>query len=157
MGREIANKPHPTPNPDAPHVHGVPREEVDPEEATYDSCVDDLSAVLAEAGSQPDPVLQSGAADAPVGTAAGGSSAVPAPPRTSEVFRTAYPSGVQENASGKAPARWPRAVRPRRSKAWNLNPLGKNPRAGTPPSWRNCATNTIKRPNTASPGSACCS
>jgi hypothetical protein len=104
MGREIPNKPHPTPNPDAPHVHGVPREEVDPEEATYDSCLDDLSAVLAEAGSQPDPVLQSaGAADATRGTAPGGSSAVPAAPRTSEVFRTAYASALEEHAGGKAP------------------------------------------------------
>jgi hypothetical protein len=103
MGREIPNKPHPTPNPDAPHVHGVPREEVDPEEATYDSCLDDLSAVLAEAGSQPDPVLQSpGAADAPRGTAAGSSSALPSAPRTSEVFRTAYPSGLAEGTGGKA-------------------------------------------------------
>ncbi len=101
MTREIPNKPHPTPNPDAPHVHGVPREkvsgsgsppgeEVDLEELNFDSCLDDLSVVLAAAENQPDPVLQSeGTTQAPA--AEGGKTAAP---HTSEVFRMTYPPGV---------------------------------------------------------------
>jgi hypothetical protein len=80
MPRNIANKPHPTPNPDKTHVTGPGEKPGDPagarrpspaaqrapthestpeqppvEEPTYDSCFDDLNLILSESIKQPDP------------------------------------------------------------------------------------------------------
>ncbi len=81
MPRNIANKPHPTPNPDKPHATGPTDKVVDAasakrpspsthrppghespsvevpatDEPTYDSCFDDLNVILSQSIQQPDP------------------------------------------------------------------------------------------------------
>jgi hypothetical protein len=72
MTREIANKPHPTPNPEGPHSAGSnrgttggsgetlqPTVEFPVEESSYDSCVDDLNLILSQPVTEPDPALRS--------------------------------------------------------------------------------------------------
>ena len=78
MTREIANKPHPTPNPDGPHAAGSirgtaggggealrPMDDFAVGEPNYDSCVDDLNLILSQPVCEPDPALRSkGSSDA---------------------------------------------------------------------------------------------
>jgi hypothetical protein len=78
MTREIANKPHPTPNPDGPHAAGSirgttggsgealrPTDDFAVGEPSYDSCVDDLNLILSQPVCEPDPALRSkGSSDA---------------------------------------------------------------------------------------------
>ena len=72
MTREIANKPHPTPNPEGPHAAGSvrgttggsgetlqPTDEFLVGEPNYDSCVDDLDLILTQSATEPDPALRS--------------------------------------------------------------------------------------------------
>jgi hypothetical protein len=72
MSREIANKPHPTPNPDGPHTGGSNREsgagdgspvqpgdEVVTEEPQDLSSLDDLNVTMVEPGGEPGPALKS--------------------------------------------------------------------------------------------------
>ncbi|HKI17043.1 MAG TPA: hypothetical protein VKA15_04155, partial [Isosphaeraceae bacterium] len=72
MPAEILGKPQPTPHPDlaskpgkirvdipAPPGEPQPIEQVDPDDPTYDSCLDDLNLVLSQPIAEPDPVLKS--------------------------------------------------------------------------------------------------
>ncbi|MFI5457229.1 MAG: hypothetical protein ACHRXM_17425 [Isosphaerales bacterium] len=72
MPAEILDTPQPTPHPDlpsnpgkiraeipAPRLEPQPIEPVDPDDPTYDSCLDDLNLVLSQPISEPDPVLKS--------------------------------------------------------------------------------------------------
>jgi len=72
MPAEILGKPQPTPHPDlaskpgksraeipAPRLEPQEIEPVDPDDPTYDSCLDDLNLVLSQPISEPDPVLKS--------------------------------------------------------------------------------------------------
>jgi hypothetical protein len=72
MTREIANKPHPTPNPEGPHAAGSvrgttggsgetlqPTDEFLGDEPNYDSGVDDLDLILSQPVTEPDPALRS--------------------------------------------------------------------------------------------------
>ena len=86
MTREIANKPHPTPNPEGPHAAGSirgtsgasgetlqPADDFLTDEPNYDSCVDDLALILSQPVTEPDPALRSKAS----------SDIMPPPPGTS--------------------------------------------------------------------------
>jgi len=88
MTREIANKPHPTPNPEGPHAAGSIRgttgasgETLQPEfdfaadEPNYDSCVDDLNLILSQPVTEPDPALRSKGSSDMMTPASGSSSA----------------------------------------------------------------------------------
>ncbi len=122
MNRNIPNKPHPTPDPEKPHtaeaadranfavflpgVHANPDhsaesvDELGPDEASYDSCFDDLNQVLSQSMEQPDPdpnleslgagVRHPDGADSRPGRdrARRGKT-----PRTSEIFRAVVASG----------------------------------------------------------------
>ena len=70
MTREIANKPHPTPNPEGPHAAGSirgtsgasgetlqPADDFLTDEPNYDSCVDDLALILSQPVTELDPAL----------------------------------------------------------------------------------------------------
>jgi hypothetical protein len=132
MNRNIANKPHSTPDPEKPHnparadrsglarsVHGTPGSsdhlasqagEAEAEEPTYDSCFDDLNLVLSQSMKEPDPDPNLGSAgdrlspgedmdpetDRPLGRR-------PAPPRTSEIFRSVVGPGGGTSPLGLPP------------------------------------------------------
>jgi hypothetical protein len=87
MAREIANKPHPTPNPDGPHAAGSirgtsggsgetlqPKDDFAVDEPNYDSCVDDLNLILSQPVTEPDPALRSKGSSDVVVQATGSSS-----------------------------------------------------------------------------------
>jgi hypothetical protein len=87
MTREIANKPHPTPNPDGPHAAGSirgttggsgealrPTDDFPIGESNYDSCVDDLNLILSQPVTEPDPALRSKASSDVVPPTTGSSS-----------------------------------------------------------------------------------
>ncbi len=125
MTREIADPPHPTPNPDGPHAAGegdetkpvpagVPREGEALQEEPYDSFFDDVNKMLSQSIEQPapDPVLGSRTGDDapsrrsrpddPVARLIRGDKQSP---RTSEVFKAvvAMRAGGAEAASPGAP------------------------------------------------------
>jgi hypothetical protein len=96
MASEIRDKPHPTPHPDQQRGSGAAgdrvrksakepenTEECDPDEMSYDSCVDDSNLHLTAPVSDPDPALKS---DDPAGQEKGREQ-----PRTAEIFEAVRP------------------------------------------------------------------
>jgi hypothetical protein len=88
MTREIANKPHQTPNPEGPHAAGSirgttggsgetsqPTDDFAVGEPNYDSCVDDLNLILSQPVTEPDPALRSKASSDVMPPMTGSSSA----------------------------------------------------------------------------------
>jgi hypothetical protein len=127
MNRKIPNRPHPTPNPDKPHAaggpdrtglaravtgshatqgHSSPAADLETEMPNYDSCFDDLNAVLAQSINQPDPDpnLES-AGEGPHPPDADDSTVGAEPvgrgqsPRTSEIFRSVIGPGTGAGVS----------------------------------------------------------
>ncbi len=159
MNRKIPNRPHPTPHPDQPHAtpgsdrselartvagaQGAPAPfkppQVEPavdDEPTYDSCFDDLNAVLSQSMEEPDPdpnLVGLGGSPSPdsaeVPDIAGKLPPAGRPPRTSEIFRSVVAGAAIDPARPTdrpvMPARPSRLGR--RSRAWETWNRGHGP------------------------------